>query len=194
LSAAGVARSPDSGARSVSRGNAGATPFAGAIRKPGCLIQIKGRCPSSLTLHLTIKQSSPTPPVAQDVVEALEGVRLARESVASLLRQLEADRPLNHTLVSRSRELLVQSEALLARASVRVMRSAPFPLYDHLAQAERHVKQGLAIIARQREIIVALERDGHDTADALRLLADFEGIQQMHVADRDRLRSELGIG
>src|SRR3974377_775975 len=92
---------------------------------------------------------SPMPPVAQDVAEALEGVRLARESVTSLLRQLEADRPLNHGLLGRSRELVVQSEALLARAAVRVMQSAPFPLCDHLAHAEQQAEQGLQIIARQ---------------------------------------------
>jgi uncharacterized protein (DUF1778 family) len=139
-------------------------------------------------------QPSPALPVAEDVVEALEGVRFARESVTNLLKQLESNRPLDRRLVSRSRELLVQSEALLARASVHAMtQSTPFPLYDHLARADRDVRQGQAIIARQRQIITALERGGHDIADALQVLADLEDIQQMHVEDRDRLRRQLGI-
>jgi len=62
---------------------------------------------------------------------------------------------------------------------------------DHLAQAERHVAQGERHIARQREIIAELERDGHDTAQARATLAQFEEIQAMHVAERDRLRHEL---
>lgn len=41
---------------------------------------------------------------------------------------------------------------------------------DHLAQAERHVAEGQAHIKRQRELIVELQRDGHDTREAQRLL------------------------
>jgi hypothetical protein len=66
-------------------------------------------------------------------------------------------------------------------------------LEQHLAIAQRHVVQGESIIARQRQILVDLERGGHDTAEARRLLAQFLELQALHVADRDRLRGELGL-
>jgi hypothetical protein len=59
------------------------------------------------------------------------------------------------------------------------------------SQAERHVNLGESHIARQREGVVELERDGHDTTEARRLLANFEELQGMHLADRDRIRYEL---
>ncbi len=141
-----------------------------------------------------IEPSKPAPVTNQSVAQALETVRLAQESVTSLRRQLEADRPRHRNLLSRSRELLAQSEDLLAKASLPAMpRSASYRLFDDLALAERHVGQGFGIIARQRELIAALKRGGHATEDALNLLADFEDIQALHVADRDRLRKELGF-
>lgn len=164
-----------------------------AIRKQSCLIQIKTRVQKSLKLFSmpAIKPSGPTPTTSPD---ALEGVRLAQESVITLRKQLEADRPRHRNLLSRSKELLAQSEDLLAKTSSRAMpRSASYLLFDNLALAERHIGQGFGIIARQRELIAALERGGHATEDAINLLADFEDIQALHVADRDRLRKELGI-
>ena len=62
---------------------------------------------------------------------------------------------------------------------------------DHLAQAERHVAEGQAHIKRQRELIVELQRDGHDTREAQRLLDTFIALEAAHTADRDRLRGEL---
>jgi len=47
-------------------------------------------------------------------------------------------------------------------------------------------------IARQREFSAGLLRDGHDASQALALLSRFEELKQLHVADRDRLRGELG--
>lgn len=44
---------------------------------------------------------------------------------------------------------------------------------------------------RQREIVAELERDGHDVSEARKLLVQFEELQAMHVADRDRLIDEL---
>ena len=66
-------------------------------------------------------------------------------------------------------------------------------LQDHLAQAECHVAEGERNIARQREIVAQLECDGHDADQAARLLRSFEELQALHVADRDRLRKELGL-
>jgi hypothetical protein len=64
-------------------------------------------------------------------------------------------------------------------------------LLDHLALAEEHVARGAENVARQREMIAELERDGHDAKQARAMLAEFEQLQAMHVADRDRLIGEL---
>ena len=61
----------------------------------------------------------------------------------------------------------------------------------HLAQAQRHVKEGERHIAGQRELLTRLDRDGHDTTEAAKLLANFEDLQRMHLTDRDRLEREL---
>jgi hypothetical protein len=70
----------------------------------------------------------------------------------------------------------------------------PKLLRDHLALAERHAAEGEDHIERQRRILAELERDGHDTALARKLLATLEATQAQHVANRDRLRRELEAG
>ena len=60
-----------------------------------------------------------------------------------------------------------------------------------LAQAERHVAEGEAILARQRVAIVASERIGGNVARFKELLCFFEDSQRVHVTDRDRLRKDL---
>jgi hypothetical protein len=60
-----------------------------------------------------------------------------------------------------------------------------------LVQAEQHVALGERHIARQREIVAELERDGHDTTQAKELLAVFLATQATHVVGRDRLMEEL---
>ena len=64
-------------------------------------------------------------------------------------------------------------------------------LTQHLEMAERHVSQGERHIAQQRELIAQLKRGGHGTRQAIQLLRQFEELQKLHVADRDRLRKEL---
>lgn len=64
-------------------------------------------------------------------------------------------------------------------------------LEDHLRQAKQHAWVGLQHIRRQREILEELERDGHDTAMGRTLLKTYEGTQQMHEADAQRLTKEL---
>jgi len=64
-------------------------------------------------------------------------------------------------------------------------------ILDHLAQARCHVAMGEKHIASQREVIAALERNGYDTSGAEELLATFEELQRMHVADQDRLQNKL---
>ena len=63
----------------------------------------------------------------------------------------------------------------------------------HLALTERHVAEGKRHVARQRELVAELERDGHDTATALDLLRQFEELQALHVADRNRHVRALGL-
>jgi len=66
-------------------------------------------------------------------------------------------------------------------------------LEQHLSLAEKHVAQGEQLVARQRELAAKLGRNGHETAaaSARDLLTQFEEIQELYVADRDRLKREL---
>jgi len=65
-------------------------------------------------------------------------------------------------------------------------------LLSHLEEAERHVAQGQRHIADQEARIAELDRDGHDTAEARKLLANFHASQSLHVEHRDRLLTQLG--
>ena len=72
------------------------------------------------------------------------------------------------------------------------MRTAT--ILEHLALAREHVARGEGIIERQRTVIGILERDGRSglvMSQARALLSEFESIQAMHIADRDRLEREL---
>jgi hypothetical protein len=64
-------------------------------------------------------------------------------------------------------------------------------LKRHLAEAEEHIATGDKNIARQREVIAQLERDGRDTASARTFLHEFEQLQARHIAERERLLREL---
>jgi hypothetical protein len=64
-------------------------------------------------------------------------------------------------------------------------------LLEHLAVALRHVSEGERHIAQQQGIIASLEREGLDTSAAKAVLLQFEALQGMHVAHRDRLKKEL---
>ena len=64
-------------------------------------------------------------------------------------------------------------------------------LQRHLALAQAHIETGYKNIARQREVIAQLERDGHDTASARDTLTQFEELQARHIADRERILREL---
>jgi hypothetical protein len=66
-------------------------------------------------------------------------------------------------------------------------------LEEHLELAERHVAAGEQIVARQRAVVAQLAHDGHDIGEATRLLDQFEQVQASYIADRDRLRKELGL-
>jgi uncharacterized pyridoxal phosphate-containing UPF0001 family protein len=64
-------------------------------------------------------------------------------------------------------------------------------LKRHLAQAEEHVATGQKNIVRQWELIGKLQRGKHDIAKARAILDQFEELQAMHVADRERILREL---
>ena len=70
--------------------------------------------------------------------------------------------------------------------------SLPRPvLEEHLRQARKHVADGERHLTRQREIVADYERLGLDVAEAEWLLLQFEELQVMYVADRDRLEKQL---
>lgn len=64
-------------------------------------------------------------------------------------------------------------------------------LLDHLEKARSHVAEGDSHIAKQKIILAEFQRDGHDMADARRLLDNFEDSQKAHVADLERILDEL---
>ena len=73
----------------------------------------------------------------------------------------------------------------------------------HLAIAEKTVADGERHIQRQEQRVAELDRDGHDTEQALATLATFRQMQAEHVAHRDLLlkimqqdaaRAQLVIG
>ena len=64
-------------------------------------------------------------------------------------------------------------------------------LEQHLATIEGHVTLGEGHIAGQHELIARLDRGGHDSEEARRLLTTFEEMQEIHLAHRDRLWRKL---
>jgi hypothetical protein len=62
-----------------------------------------------------------------------------------------------------------------------------------LAEAEQRVAKAERHLANQLEFVARLERDGCDPSQAMHLLQHFEELQALHVADRDRLRKQLGL-
>ena len=66
-------------------------------------------------------------------------------------------------------------------------------LRQHLAQTERHLEEGERHVARQRDVVAELERADRDSRAAKMLLRHIEAWLALRVADRDRLRKELGL-
>ena len=64
---------------------------------------------------------------------------------------------------------------------------------EHLALAERHVREGMDRITRQQQVVRDLQQDGlmATAAQASALLLKFEESFALQIADRDRLSSEL---
>jgi len=61
----------------------------------------------------------------------------------------------------------------------------------HLAQAERHVKAGAEVVARQRELVAKLERGDCDLTKHKAWLALFENMQRSFVEHRATILREL---
>ena len=66
-------------------------------------------------------------------------------------------------------------------------------LQERLEQTELNVSEGKRHVARLRELVAVLQREGQDIQLAMRLLQQFEQRAAAHIAERDRLRKELGL-
>lgn len=64
-------------------------------------------------------------------------------------------------------------------------------LEQHLARAQQHVIEGMDHLVRQEEVLAELERDGHDTAEALKILATLRDTQRQHEQEVQRIAAEL---
>jgi hypothetical protein len=64
-------------------------------------------------------------------------------------------------------------------------------IQEHLALAREHIEQGEKSIERQRRVVADLQNDGHAASQACKLLTQFQELQALHIADRDRLEREL---
>jgi hypothetical protein len=66
-------------------------------------------------------------------------------------------------------------------------------MLEQLREADRHVVFGERLIARQRELLGLLQRDGHDTREAEEVMRVLEKSQELHVSGRDRIRTEIAM-
>jgi len=64
-------------------------------------------------------------------------------------------------------------------------------LLEHLEQAKALVAEDALRIARQKALIRHLNRNGPSGLDAEKYLHFLEGVQALHVTNRDRLKREL---
>ena len=62
----------------------------------------------------------------------------------------------------------------------------------HLELANRHVAEGQKRVDAQITLVVKLDRDGHDTRQAKKLLEQFEQILALQIEHRNRIVQELG--
>ncbi|QOZ45534.1 hypothetical protein XH89_20125 [Bradyrhizobium sp. CCBAU 53340] len=69
----------------------------------------------------------------------------------------------------------------------------PFVIQQYLAQAEQHAAAASRLVARQEALVRQLERDGHDTSDAFKVLATLRDTQALHEQAVVRLQEELGV-
>lgn len=109
------------------------------------------------------------------------------ESTMECIRSSQRD-------IERLRVAALIPRHLLSQSALRKFkdgRSDRAILERRLAMAERHVARGEHILAEQRQRVAEMERNARDSRRSRQLLAQFEQLQEMHVADRDRLRTQL---
>ena len=64
-------------------------------------------------------------------------------------------------------------------------------LERRLANADKHIVEGMRHIAQQKKLIQGMERLGRDTSMSKQLLQTFEETVRLHTADRDKLLRAL---
>ena len=69
------------------------------------------------------------------------------------------------------------------------------PLYwaQNLAEADRRVKPGAAVIIRQRELIARLEKNERSVTLAKAMLARFQEAERAFVRRRDTILRDVGL-
>src|SRR5262245_935058 len=111
-----------------------------------------------------------TPSVlASDVDEARRDVEQARIWLKNASARSAALAKVDTDLLTRSRGRMAKLRDSF-KEKLRKMRQG------HLEQTKRHVELGTQHVSRQRERVVQLERDGRDTSQARRVLAQFEDL------------------
>jgi hypothetical protein len=95
-----------------------------------------------------------------------------------------------HVATRMRRGFRLERKRLMLREVADLIMAVDRKFWEHhLAEAERQIADGERLIARQRKLVVELERDGHDTARGRNLLTQFEELLAAHVSERDRLRA-----
>jgi hypothetical protein len=62
---------------------------------------------------------------------------------------------------------------------------------QHLEWSAAQVAEAQRFVAKHRMLVATLEREGRDTAEAKKLLAELELCLKMHIAEWSKLRNEL---
>ena len=62
---------------------------------------------------------------------------------------------------------------------------------QRLELAERHIVLAERMVASQEQVVAQLQRDGHPTQMARRILKAYKDLLELHIEDRDRLKKEL---
>jgi hypothetical protein len=133
--------------------------------------------------------------IARDVEQARQDVAGANTYSKKASDRSDALSAIDKDLLGRSRRRIASFRFRLQQKQGNAFRPYPVDskmLERHLQRAERHVAVAQEHVRRQRERVAKLERDGHDASAAGTLLAQFEELEIMHIAHRDRLARQLG--
>jgi hypothetical protein len=65
------------------------------------------------------------------------------------------------------------------------------PIATRLAEVQLRVEEALAVVERQRMIVLELQRKGEDASEAKRLLLKFTEILILTQEERERIRKEV---